>query len=463
MSVEDDDWELLDSAYEEVSTAVPKASEAEIVDALRRNDYDADLAIAALIEKRKKKAAGTGKVGSGVGSGSASPGVSNSSSTHLSPGGGGGGGSNGKVVSSSSATGTATALAVAARSVAAATVAIPASSSATVACAVNGVPTAPVIIPPRIAALLASARPSLSIAVIGHVDAGKSTLLGRLLCDLGVVSARERQRLAVAAKEAGRASFALAWVLDDGVTERARGVTVDVAEALITLPNADALFLDAPGHRDFVPAMMTAASQADAAILVVDATPGGFEAGWGMGGGGGGEAGTGGLTREHMLLARSLGVSQLIVAVNKLDAPGVAWSAARFYAIRDAMLPVLITAGFKRESTIFVPVSGLAGVNIALKPSLALSKMLERRAGAERAEMLGDLGLDKNDGCSSGVVAVDNNIDNTDVDVDELRTLMSWYSADSPTLIEALNLLRQPIRPIAAPLRFCISDVGIGA
>lgn len=129
-----------------------------------------------------------------------------------------------------------------------------------------------------------------------------------------------------------QASFSWAWVLDERPEERARGVTVDVALARFITPGHTVTLLDAPGHRDFVPNMITGAALADAALLVVDGSPGGFEAGFGgdasraaagSGFNGGSRAGASvGQTREHAQLARSLGVEQLAVVTTKLDTCG---------------------------------------------------------------------------------------------------------------------------------------------
>jgi elongation factor 1 alpha-like protein len=175
-------------------------------------------------------------------------------------------------------------------------------------------------------------------------------MMGRLLLDLKVVDQRTVDKLRKEAEKIGKSSFALAWVLDQRTEERARGVTIDIATNRFETDTTIFTILDAPGHRDFIPNMIAGASQADFAILVIDASTGAFE------------SGLKGQTREHSLLIRSMGVSRVIVAVNKLDT--VNWSKERFDEITHQVTGFLTATGFQPKNVSFVPVSGLHGDNL---------------------------------------------------------------------------------------------------
>lgn len=174
--------------------------------------------------------------------------------------------------------------------------------------------------------------------------------MGRLLFDLKAVDQRTMEKYQKEADRIGKGSFAFAWVLDQGTEERARGVTIDIATNNFETEKTSFTILDAPGHRDFVPNMIAGASQADFAVLVIDASTGNFE------------SGLKGQTKEHALLVRSIGVQRIIVAVNKMDIAD--WSEDRFQEIRQQMASFLHTAGFQPKNVTFIPCSGLAGENI---------------------------------------------------------------------------------------------------
>ncbi|KAM0478516.1 hypothetical protein ACHAPX_005105 [Trichoderma viride] len=195
-----------------------------------------------------------------------------------------------------------------------------------------------------------ASKKNASFVVVGHVDAGKSTLMGRLLLELKLVEERTVDKYRRQGEKIGKQSFALAWVMDQRSEERDRGVTIDIATNHFETESTKFTILDAPGHRDFVPNMIAGASQADFAILVIDANTGAYE------------KGLKGQTREHVLLLRSLGVQQLIVAVNKLDMVG--WSQNRFQEISEEVSGFLTGLGFQDKHVTFIPISGLNGDNI---------------------------------------------------------------------------------------------------
>uniref|UniRef100_A0A8C5BES2 HBS1-like protein n=1 Tax=Gadus morhua TaxID=8049 RepID=A0A8C5BES2_GADMO len=238
-------------------------------------------------------------------------------------------------------------------------------------------------------------KPLLNLVVIGHVDAGKSTLMGHLLFLLGHVNQRTMHKYEQESKKAGKASFAYAWVLDETGEERDRGVTMDVGMTKFETDSKVVTLMDAPGHKDFIPNMITGAAQADVAVLVVDASRGEFEAGF--------EAG--GQTREHGLLVRSLGVTQLAVAVNKMDQ--VSWQQDRFQEIIAKLGHFLKQAGFKESDVFFVPTSGLSGENLTTRSAVS--------------------------------------------------ELTCWYSG--PSLLEQIDAFKPPQRSTDKPFRLCVSDV----
>ncbi|KAI5778191.1 elongation factor Tu [Geopyxis carbonaria] len=199
-------------------------------------------------------------------------------------------------------------------------------------------------------------KENVNFVVVGHVDAGKSTLMGRLLCDSGVVDEKLLRKYKNEAEQMGKGSFALAWVLDQTQEERLRGVTIDTAVNKFETENSYFTILDAPGHRDFIPNMIAGAAQADFAVLVIDSSVGGFESGFNFKG----------QTKEHTLLVRSMGVQKIVVAVNKLDAVG--WSRERFDEIKQQITQFLVNAGFSPKNMAFIPCSGLEGSNIVRKP-----------------------------------------------------------------------------------------------
>uniref|UniRef100_A0A3B4AYJ5 HBS1-like protein n=1 Tax=Periophthalmus magnuspinnatus TaxID=409849 RepID=A0A3B4AYJ5_9GOBI len=235
-------------------------------------------------------------------------------------------------------------------------------------------------------------KPLLNLVVI-HVDAGKSTLMGHLLYLLGNVNKRTMHKYEQESKKAGKASFAYAWVLDETGEER-DGVTMDVGMTKFETNSKVVTLMDAPGHKDFIPNMITGAAQADVAVMVVDASRGEFEAGF--------EAG--GQTREHALLVRSLGVTQLAVAVNKMDQ--VNWQEERFQDITSKLGHFLKQAGFKESDVFYIPTSGLSGENLTTRSTVS--------------------------------------------------ELTSWFSG--PSLLEQIAF-KAPQRSIDKPFRLCVSDV----
>jgi len=241
----------------------------------------------------------------------------------------------------------------------------------------------------------------INLVVIGHVDAGKSTTTGHLIYKCGGIDKRTIEKFEKEAKEMGKASFKYAWVLDKLKAERERGITIDIALWKFETPKYYFTIIDAPGHRDFIKNMITGTSQADCAVLVVASPTGEFEAG----------IDKNGQTREHALLAYTLGVKQMIVLVNKVDEKSVNYSEARFNEIKNEVSNFLKKIGYNPEKIPFVPISGWNGDN-----------MLEKSPN------------------------------------------LPWWKG--ATLIEALDGLEIPKRPLDKPLRIPLQDVykigGIG-
>ncbi|XP_034584333.1 uncharacterized protein [Setaria viridis] len=202
-------------------------------------------------------------------------------------------------------------------------------------------------------------RRQLNLAIVGHVDSGKSTLCGRLLHALGLISKKQMHKYEKEAKEKGKGSFAYAWAMDDSTDERERGITMTVAVKYFDTEKYHVVLLDSPGHKDFVPNMISGATQADAAVLVVDASIGSFEAGMGVNGIG--------QTKEHSQLIRSFGVENLIVAVNKMDQ--VEYSKDRFNFVKSQLGIFLRSCGFKDSSVTWVPLSAMANENLVTAAS----------------------------------------------------------------------------------------------
>ena len=232
----------------------------------------------------------------------------------------------------------------------------------------------------------------INLVVIGHVDSGKSTTTGHLIYKCGGIDQRTIERFEKEAAQIGKSTFKYAWVLDKLKAERERGITIDISLWKFETEKYYFTIIDAPGHRDFIKNMITGTSQADVAILVVPADKGGFEAAYSKDG----------QSREHALLAYTMGIKQVILGVNKMDTCD--WSEERYNEIKDEMMKFLKKTGFKPENINPVAYSGWTGDNLV-----------------ERSEK------------------------------------MPWYKGD--TLLEALNKITPPARPSDKPLRLPLQDV----
>ncbi|CAG5124283.1 unnamed protein product [Candidula unifasciata] len=253
----------------------------------------------------------------------------------------------------------------------------------------------------------------INIVVIGHVDSGKSTTTGHLIYKCGGIDERTIAKFEKEAQEMGKGSFKYAWVLDKLKAERERGITIDIALWKFQTQKFYVTIIDAPGHRDFIKNMITGTSQADCAVLVVAAGTGEFEAG----------ISKEGQTREHALLAYTLGVKQMIIAVNKMDSTSPPYSESRYTEIMKEVSTYIKKIGYNPASVPFVPISGWVGDN-----------MLEESSNMPWFKCWA---IERKEGNASG-----------------------------KTLIEALDAILPPSRPTDKPLRLPLQDVykigGIG-
>jgi len=254
----------------------------------------------------------------------------------------------------------------------------------------------------------------INIVVIGHVDAGKSTSTGHLIYKCGGIDKRTIEKFEKEAADMGKGSFKYAWVLDKLKAERERGITIDIALWKFETTKYEVTIIDAPGHRDFIKNMITGTSQADCAVLIVAAGVGEFEAG----------IAKNGQTREHALLAFTLGVKQLIVGINKMDNTEPKYSKDRFEEIVKEVSNYVKKIGYNPKAVAFVPISGWHGDNM-IEPS---ANMAWYKGWAKET---------KEGGKASG-----------------------------KTLFEALDSINPPQRPSDKPLRLPLQDVykigGIG-
>ncbi len=241
---------------------------------------------------------------------------------------------------------------------------------------------------------MATQKPHINLVTIGHVDHGKSTLVGRLLFEHGEIPQHIIDDYKKQSEEKGKATFEFAWVMDRYKEERERGVTIDLSHRKFETDKLFFTIIDAPGHRDFVKNMITGTSQADAAMLVISAREG---------------EGIMAQTREHAFLAKTLGVQQIIVLANKMDAVQPPYNEKRYQEVKAEIEKFMASVGYKNFP--IIPISGYKGDNII-----------------KRSEN------------------------------------MKWYNG--PTLLDALEALKVPDKPTNKPLRLPIQDVysitGIG-
>ena len=195
---------------------------------------------------------------------------------------------------------------------------------------------------------MAKAKPNMNVVFVGHVDAGKSTIVGRMLFDTGAVSEQEMTKLRQEAEKHGKIGFEFAYVMDKIKEERERGVTIDLAYRKILTQKFQITIIDAPGHKDFVKNMITGASQADCAFLVI-AAPAGVQP----------------QTTEHLWLLRTMGVKNVAIIINKMDS--VEYKEDKFNIVKEEVGKLLQGVGIKLENTPFIACAGLKGDNVAKK------------------------------------------------------------------------------------------------
>uniref|UniRef100_A0A8D0Z3G5 Eukaryotic translation elongation factor 1 alpha 2 n=1 Tax=Sus scrofa TaxID=9823 RepID=A0A8D0Z3G5_PIG len=267
--------------------------------------------------------------------------------------------------------------------------------------------------PPHRPGTMGKEKTHINIVVIGHVDSGKSTTTGHLIYKCGGIDKRTIEKFEKEAAEMGKGSFKYAWVLDKLKAERERGITIDISLWKFETTKYYITIIDAPGHRDFIKNMITGTSQADCAVLIVAAGVGEFEAG----------ISKNGQTREHALLAYTLGVKQLIVGVNKMDSTEPAYSEKRYDEIVKEVSAYIKKIGYNPATVPFVPISGWHGDNM-LEPSPNMPWFKGWK-------------VERKEGNASGV-----------------------------SLLEALDTILPPTRPTDKPLRLPLQDVykigGIG-
>ena len=195
----------------------------------------------------------------------------------------------------------------------------------------------------------------VNIIFIGHVDAGKSTLGGSILWTTGMVDERTMDKYKKEAKDLGRESWYLSWVMDLNKEERTQGKTIEVGRGFFETEKRRYSILDAPGHKTYVPNMIGGASQADVGILVISARKGEYETGFERGG----------QTREHAMLAKTQGVNKLIVVINKMDDPTVEWSHERYQECTSKLGQFLKGTGYNLKTDVFfMPVAAQQMMNI---------------------------------------------------------------------------------------------------